>query len=126
VKTWAPYNTIKFYTFDFELERINEIHEIPIEENKLADVVGIQLTRISENTQTYALLVDYCSFKEIFTIRFTRSNERPTKVKTHHIYDYKACLIGKHDLICPSLVDSKTENHFFVNQQVKMVPQYRG
>jgi len=73
IKMWAPHNSIKFFEYDFLLGETKEIYEIPVDSDKLDKIQGIQLARISDEALTYSLLIDWCSYKEIFTITFTRT-----------------------------------------------------
>ena len=70
IRGWTPHNCIKFYEYDFELKAMTELYEIPIDEYKLDKIQGIQLIRISDLDLSYALLIDWCSHKEIFLIQF--------------------------------------------------------
>lgn len=76
IKMWSPHNSIKFFEYDFVLGETKEIHEIPIDADKLEKIQGIQLARISDEERIYALLIDLCSYKEIFQIKFTRTRSK--------------------------------------------------
>lgn len=132
IRGWTPHNAIKFYEYDFVLQTLKELYEIPIDEDKLDKIVDIQLVRISDLDLSYALLIDWCAHKEILTIKFTRklSKKQTSAAQSGHFnFDTKACLIGKYDLLCPNLVDSKytgdNQCNFIVNQQVRLVSQHK-
>lgn len=132
IKMWAPHNSIKFFEYDFLLGETKEIYEIPVDSDKLDKIQGIQLARISDEALTYSLLIDWCSYKEIFTITFTRTKQKKQnkKVRNHYTYDSKAFLMGKIDLINPNLFESSFEmadgkNTGYVNQTLKMYPLYK-
>ena len=76
VKGWTPYNAIRFYEYDFELQALKEIYEIPVDEDKLDKIQDIHLVRISDLDLSYALLIDWCAHKEILTIKFTRRKSK--------------------------------------------------
>ena len=109
VKGWAPYNTIRLYEYDFELQALKEIYEIPVDEEKLDKIQDIHLVRISDLDLSYALLIDWCAQKEILIIKITRkkSKKQTSTTRLHYSYDTAACLMGKYDLLCPNLYDSK-------------------
>ena len=72
MRGWTPHNAIEFYEYDFELQTMKELYEIPIDKEKLDKIQGIQLVRISDLDLSYALLIDWCAHKEVFTIKFDR------------------------------------------------------
>ena len=76
IKMWSPHNSIKFFEYDYVLGETKEIYEIPVDADKIEKIQGIQLARISDEDLTYSLLIDCCSFKEIFQIRFTRTKAK--------------------------------------------------
>jgi hypothetical protein len=49
---------------------MTEVYEIPVDENKFEDIKDLYLTRISDIDNTYAMMIDWCSCKEVFIINF--------------------------------------------------------
>lgn len=86
------------------------------------------MVRISDDHLSYAVYLDWCSFKEVYHIKFIKI---PIKNKTvfKSGYTVKSCLIGKYDLLCPNLLESKFSNdkfsHEIINQQIKLTPNYK-
>ena len=76
IRGWTPHNAIKFYEYDFETKDMKEVYEIPIDPDKLDKIQDIHLVRISDLDLSYALLIDWCAHKEIFTIKFTRTKSK--------------------------------------------------
>lgn len=128
VRTWKPLNAVKIFTFNFEACQLQEIYEIPVSGDLLEQLQNIQLVRVSDVKQAYALMLDWCSVKEIFLIEFT---SRPAKAKQGQLRQnlYKGSLIGKYDFICPNMAEAQYfsggERIFVPNLQVKMVPLYK-
>lgn len=85
--------------------------------------------RISDQETTYAVLVDFCSFKTVYLLQFFRT-AIGSKMKSHQTFKISTSLIGKYDIICPNLYESTFVNgpnvHLIVNQQVKMIPNYKS
>lgn len=79
MKMWQPINAIKFFTYDFKRNAINEIYEIPLSSKNLDDLQQIQLVRISDDSNSYALLLDWNSFKEVYLVEF-KIKEKKYKV----------------------------------------------
>ena len=129
-KTWVPYNAIKIFEYDFHLMGLTELYEIPIEANQLQDVKSVQMVRISEIELVYAVLIDWCSIKSIYILQFQRTPDKKAVIRSHQTYKVSTCLIGKYDVICPSLYESTFVNgsntNVLVNQQLKMIPNYKS
>ena len=128
VKMWKPLNAVKLFIFNFDVFQIQEVYEIPIDGNHLSQLQDIQIVRISDIKKTFALLLDWCSMKEIYLIEFTA---QPLKVQKRHPPQnkYIGSLIGKYDFICPNMSESQyfsgDEKIFVPNLQMKMVPLYK-
>ena len=71
IKMWKPINSVKLFAYNFDLQTLTELYEIPIKEEHLDQLANIQLVRISDFEVIYALLLDWCSVKEIYLIKFT-------------------------------------------------------
>ena len=86
------------------------------------------MVRISDDHLSYAVYLDWCSFKEVYQIKFIKiPNKNKTVFKSG--YTIQSCLIGKYDFLCPNLMESKFSNdkfsHEIINQQVKLTPNYK-
>ena len=73
MRMWQPINSVKLFTYDFAQRRIDEIYEIPISAKNLQEIQSIQLVRISDESNAYALLIDLNSYKEVYLIEFNVS-----------------------------------------------------
>jgi len=86
------------------------------------------MVRISEDHLSYAIYLDWCSYKEIYHIQFNKIPQRNKKIYKSG-YKVDSCLIGKYDVICPNLFESKFSNekcsHEIVNQQMRIIPNYK-
>lgn len=75
-------------------------------------------------------MLDYCSFKTVYLLQFSKSLSKKKILKGHQNFRVTASLIGKYDIICPNLYESTFVNgqnaHLIVNQQVKMIPNFKS
>jgi len=63
--------------------------------------------RISDFELTYAVLIDWNSYKELFQIQFTRKPlKKESRFRDHVMYEVKGTLVGKMDFISPNLADA--------------------
>ena len=86
------------------------------------------MVRISEDHLSYAIYLDWCSYKEIYHIKFNKIPQKNKKVFKSG-YKVNSCLIGKFDIICPNLFESSFTNnkhaHKMINEQMKLIPNYK-
>lgn len=128
MKMWQPINAVKFFTYDFRRNAVAEVYEIPLSGKNLDELQQVQLVRISDEINAYALLLDWNSYKEVYLVEFTVKEKRH-KMHGEVPLEVSSSLIGKYDFICPNLYNSSyksgQERHFVPNQQVKIVPLYK-
>lgn len=142
VKCWAPHNSIKLYVYDFLLRELSELYELPMSATKLHTVVDLQLVRISDQSNSHVLYLDMNAYKEAYVIEFTGGKARVEFAKTvghesqsrssipmdgysacgaslHASSDYQGSLVGKFEILSPSLEHSRVQadgfEEFIVN-----------
>jgi hypothetical protein len=97
----APENCIKFYEYDFHLNELRQVYEIPIDPLKIETMYDIQLARVSEEDLSYAVFLDFAKHKELYFLSFDRSRPRPSVAPKHCVYRVKGSLVGKINLLTP-------------------------
>ena len=89
-RLWSPYNAVRLFTYDFITKEVEQVFEIPVPEGTVNKIQDIQLVKISDNELAYALLIDWCSYKEVWQVRFTRKiSKKKSMFKNHMYYDSK-------------------------------------
>jgi len=152
VKCWAPHNSIKLYVYDFLLRELSELYELPLSFEKFQTIVDLQLVRISDQSNSHVLYLDMNAHKEAYIIEFsgglsriefaaTFGHESPSRssiqiggystcsASLHASSDYKGSLVGKFEILSPTLEHSRVQadgfEEFIVNHQVRIIPQYK-
>jgi len=129
-RLWRPYNAVRLFTFDFISKEVKQVFEVPVPEGTLEKIQDIQLVRISDEELTYALLIDWCSFKELWQIQFSvKFSNKKSMFWNHKYLDVKGKVVGKMDFLSPHLFDAQFTSGMLSNtvptHQVKLCPLYK-
>lgn len=125
----APHNCIRFCEYDYYLNEIREVYELPIEPRKLETVYDLQLARASEEDLSYVVFLDFGEHKEMFFLTFERKDPRPSMARNHSVYTVKGRLYGKINLLSPKFGSAYSVHgstlRTKVGQQFRMASQLK-
>ena len=85
------------------LNELRQVYDIALDPHLAETVLDIQLARASDEDLLYAVLLDYRSHKQIYFVRFTKSDPRPSVAPKHHVLRVTASLEAVVELVTPSL-----------------------
>lgn len=92
-------------------------------------VCDLQLARASEDDFTYAVFLDFASYKDIYFVTLTKSQPKQSVAPGYLVHRVSASLLGKVRIATPSLagayVRSKSLMKVKVNQQMRMLSQVK-
>ena len=106
MKSFRPHNSIKVFEYDFVINEITEVYDIPISQEKLKGIQDVQITRVSGDTATYAVFLDSGDIKEVYILQFDQTKARPSPVEGHIVFTVEGSLLGKIDILSPMLSDT--------------------